>query len=246
MSHIVSTLKAPNGVRVKLLGETHAKNFTEEQKCNVHIDDEKVTDILFESAKISKFGKFMLSTFRKIIRFDESTSSIVHARYFRNTRCKILDKHQLDQNDDEMHTKKIKYHDLEKDNNMYIGDELPDIALISVTGLTLTPFAKRYPKIVPYVFIPILGYGIMNLLFSKAMTPFSYPVKSKLSEWLVCDTILYRRDKIMADSIIEHAKNKIQKDDNLSLCIFGSAHHEGICYYLQKNGFTFFAKPVKF
>lgn len=67
-----------------------------------------------------------------------------------------------------------------------------------------------------------------------------------MSQWLLCDTILYRRDKVMACHIIERAKNKIQKDDEISLCIFGSSHHKGICYYLQKEGFTFFENPVKF
>ncbi len=120
------------------------------------------------------------------------------------------------------------------------------LTLIPLLGLM--PFTNRCPKIKQYIFAPILGYQCINWLFSFVIpkSKLSYPVKSKLSQWLVCDTILYRRDKVMAYHIIEHAKNKIQKYDELSLCIFGSLHHEGICYYLQKDGFTFSENPVKF
>jgi hypothetical protein len=116
--------------------------------------------------------------------------------------------------------------------------------------LTLIPFTKRYPWVGSHILLPILGYQVTNFVFPFTVNalPLSYPAKSKLSQWLICDTILYRRDKIMAQSIIEHAKQKVQKDDEISLCIFGSAHHQGICHYLQEkeSGFTFHEKPVKF
>ena len=80
----------------------------------------------------------MLTIIRRIIRFDETTSSTVYAQYFRNTRtrCKSLDRpldrpldrlldipfnRSLDrQFVDEMIINKIKYHDLEKDDKMHI------------------------------------------------------------------------------------------------------------------------------
>jgi hypothetical protein len=146
----------------------------------------------------------------------------------------------------ETNQNKVILHDLEKDSNSYIGDELFALTLIPMFGLS--PFSSRYPGIIKYLFAPILGYQSMNYLFPFVVKKLklSYPTKSKLSQWLVCDTILYRRDKIMAQNIIDHAKTKVQEDDNLSLCIFGSAHHEGICHYLQKDGFTFVEKSVKF
>ncbi len=243
MSHIVSILKAPNGIMVKLLGEKHAKSKIEEQKCNIHIKDQKVTDILLENAKISKFSKFFLNMVRKFIRFDVTTSSIVYAQNY-NTRCNTLEKNQSDVICNETMVNNVKFHDLEKNNLMYIGDELFALTLIPMLGLS--PFTKRYPCIKSHIFVPFLGYQLINLLFPFVVTPLSYTTKSKLSRWMVCDTLLYRRDKIMADSIIEHTKLKVQKDNSLSLCIFGAAHHEGICYYLQKNGFIFIEKPVKF
>jgi len=241
MNHVFSTLIAPNGVKIKLLGEIHAKNPIQERQCNVHINDQKVTDILFESAKTSKFSNSICSMVRKLISFDETSSSIVYAKYFRNSRCKSLNKVT-----DEIKTQKIKYHDLEKNDTMHISDEMFALSIIPLIGLS--PFTNRCPWIKRYVYVPILGYQFINLLFSVAIprSKFSYPTKSKLSQLMVCDTILYRRDKIMAESIIEHAKNKIQKNDNLSLCIFGESHHEGICYYLQKNGFIFSEEPVRF
>jgi hypothetical protein len=69
MDHIVSILQAPNGVRVKLLGERHAKNLDESLKCSVHIDDKRVTDILLESGKISKISQFMLTMGQKNYTF---------------------------------------------------------------------------------------------------------------------------------------------------------------------------------
>lgn len=262
MNHIVSTLIAPNGVKVKLLGETHAKNKSEEQQCSVHINDHRVTDILYENAKISKISKFILPMIRNLIGFDETTSSITYARYFRNTRCKTqslslyplsesepLLFHQLNEQKQTTDRKdrKIRYHDLEEKDSPHIRDDLFSSILIPM--LCLTPFANRYPKIRQYVFAPAVAYQFTNLAFSLLVpkTNLSYPTKSKISQWSACDTILYRRDKVMAQSIIEHAKNKIQDNPlDLSLCIFGIMHHEGICYYLQENGFTFFEKPMTF
>ena len=56
MNHIVATFISPNGIQVKLLGETHSKNLEYEEKCKAHINDEKIGDILLENAKICKFG----------------------------------------------------------------------------------------------------------------------------------------------------------------------------------------------
>jgi hypothetical protein len=80
MDHIVSELRAPNGVRVKLLGERHSKSPDESLRCNPHINDPRVTDILFESGKLSKYSRFMLTMVRKAIGFDETASSIRYAR----------------------------------------------------------------------------------------------------------------------------------------------------------------------
>jgi hypothetical protein len=290
MDHIVSILQAPNGVRVKLLGERHSKSLDESLKCSVHIDDKRVTDILFENVRLTKFSQFMLTMVRKITHFDGTTSSInyanINTRFNTRTRFNVSDDYQpniifykselatsqINQNEIiyhgpdnenktlgmgiepkliksntrcETYQNKVIYHDLEKDSKAYIGDELFALMLIPILGLS--SFTSRYPG-TQYLFAPMLGYQFMNFLFLSVVekSKLSYPTKSKLSQWLVCDTILYRRDKIMAQSIIEHVKTKVQEDDNLSLCIFGSAHHEGICHYLQKDGFTFVEKPVEF
>lgn len=50
----------------------------------------------------------------------------------------------------------------------------------------------------------------------------------------------------MADSIIAFVKNKDPNERDTVLCIFGSAHFEGISHYLKQNGFVFTRDPVEF
>ena len=141
--------------------------------------------------------------------------------------------------------KKDVVYDMEYYDKGYFADNIINntLALYLIT----CPFGLFYPKIGRYATIGSFGFVLSQIILREALKYCRYETKQLISRWFFHETILYRRDQVMANSILDHLKyQSLNKDEN-TLCIFGFMHLEGIVHTLKKNGVELTdVEPVRF
>lgn len=228
--HILATLKSPLNVYIKILGETHFKSNNDEIICNYHINDNKIKYILVEqpipnflTKHIYLYFNFLMEKFFQLFSMKNSS---INTTIQKNINC---------------YQNKKQIHSLEGNKTSNFSDLIKiNISLLCVClSFLLYPF---HTKISNIFVILNLSICVIDIIILQILKLFTYKFRSKFSEITYFQTELYRRDKIMAESIISFTKSLSSKSQNENfseiIAIFGSSHYEGIIYYLNLHGFS--------
>lgn len=231
------------GTPLWLLAESHLKNKEEKDKCNAIIGDPSVKHILIESAKrgnniFSKISDCIEYVFENVDKlFDKIKNSI-------GSQCTEEKSSIYDACKKQYQSKHIVY-DMEYDDKGYFGDNI--INNVLVCYLMTCPIGLCYPKIGAYAMIGSVGFILSQIILREALKYCRYETKQWISRWLFHETILYRRDLVMANSILTFLKNDSLNKGGNTLCIFGFRHLEGIVHILKNNGVEICSsEPVRF
>lgn len=222
------TLKSPNNVGVDLLVERHFKSSEERKTYNKYIYDKKVKHIIVENLKTTRLGNLKRLFFDKMY---DMIQVITHDHF--DSRSSIHDAIIRRKNNE------INLYDLEFNQKATILDDMLLISTpIFLSSLFMFMITTQSYPVCSVIIGTLSGSNILCHLILRSNFITDYKTKSIISKLFCVDTILYRRDKIMADNIILYANNKNKNDSDTMLCIFGSAHLEGVCYYLTLAGYT--------
>lgn len=255
MNHIVEEFSR-NGQKVAVLGECHYKDSQTENLCNEIKSKYKTIGV--ENCPMTSFEKNLRGFIKKyimLLRPDIRPSS-------RNDLDLIIsflkDLNQLDKVcPDIPHSviqaslaKNIKVVDLEKSARAdpYFSTEIVIVSLLvgfAANLIWLISFIKFCNSIFfqgvflgEYIFTRELYVMVVLFIFMKLWTlpvtykQGSYERRRRIFKYFPLSYILYYRDEIMAQTIINH-----QASGDM-LVIVGAGHLEGIKYWLLKNNYT--------
>lgn len=256
LSHKVIELSCEDK-KIVLLGETHYKTIKDHDLCETI--KSKFTVIGYESHKRypNIFGDLTKWSFKKLMSlFPLHCSSIFDKKFYAEMAIReypdlvekcLTEDRVLDVTLDDgrilslttadfprLPEKMTMFLDLETRDKPHFFDEILFMTIVFRVAIFLSsPWCPSSIKIVLDNVVSILSVISILPVILHTFKIGSYGMRLWLAQILPGAGLIYRRDKIMAQEIIDQ-----QNQYNKMLIITGTIHLEGLVWYLTKHGYT--------
>ena len=220
--HIATTIRSPKGVCITLLAERHIKSQNEEKQCNRYFND-KMRYLLHESAPSNPVIDSIVTSinwfFKNILLTRSSTINTVCDSIYNSAKKNNVAICELESQ--EFHPS-------------YFFDFIITFCLYITYYISKIYEYQNAEKLFYFACASVIWITQILNLFGV-----SYRTREKISKNLWLCSVLYRRNRIMADNLLKHIA-KLESDPIVNhsetLVIFGNSHYEGISFMLFEKG----------